>query len=304
MHQLFFVFLVIVQGTAWGAQFAMLKLAAEGGYDQITVLFIALFLLSFCYFLIILMRRSLFRVTLEIGTFLVITALLGYVVPLAATLHAAPHLPAGIITLIVCLTPMVSIAAAMLLRTERVSPVRLAAVVLGMAAAVLVLAQQLVLPGLGVLEWMLLVGLVPLCYGIESVYVAARWPSGLDVWQVGFGEAAVAALLVVPLVVVFGEPIPAMAWTSAETGIVFFVLVGLIEVVLYFWLIQKTGGVLVNFCVFTALFAGFAWGMVIFGEDHGAVVWGAAGVLLMAMGLLGYEAFSKESPKKPQPFPG
>ena len=49
MQQLVYITAVIVQGTAWGAQFTMLKLAAEGGYGELTVLLIAMFLVSSCY---------------------------------------------------------------------------------------------------------------------------------------------------------------------------------------------------------------------------------------------------------------
>ncbi|MCY4608082.1 MAG: DMT family transporter [bacterium] len=290
MRQLVYVFAVIVQGSAWGAQFVMLKLAAEGDYDELTVLFIAMFLVSACYFVILLVRRSSFRQTPKSIEFFAITGLLGYALPLTATLYAAPHLPAGVITLIVCFTPMISIVVALLARTERVSRTRLVAMALGMAAAVMVLAPQLSLPGLGVLEWMLLVGLVPLCYGIESIYVDRHWPEGFDIWQVGFGEAAAAMILVAPLVIVFGEPLPDLAWSTAETGIVLFTLIGLVEIVIYFWIISRTGGVLVNFSVFAALFAGIAWGMIIFGERHDVAVWGAAAVLLAAMALLALEA--------------
>ncbi len=286
LQQLVYVFAVIVQGTAWGAQFAMLKLAAEGGYDELTVLVIAMFLISFSYFVIVLVRRRPICLTAKSLEFFAITGFLGYALPLAAVLHAAPYLPAGVITLIVCFTPMISIAVAILARTERLSRTRLVAVVLGMTAAVMVLVPQLSLPGMGLLEWMLLVGLVPLCYGVESIYVDRCWPAGFDIWQVGFGEAAAAMVLVAPLVIVFGEPWPGLAWTTAEVGIVLFSLIGLVEIVLYFWLINRTGGVLVNFCVFTSLFAGIAWGIVIFGERHDVSVWGAATVLLAAMALL------------------
>ena len=143
MRQLVYILAVIVQGTAWGAQFVMLKLAAEGGYDELTVLFIAMFLLSGCYLVIILVRRAPFRLTAKSVEFFAVTGFLGYALPLAATLHAAPHLPAGVITLIVCFTPMISIVVAILARTERVSRTRLVAVALGMAAAVMVLGPEL-----------------------------------------------------------------------------------------------------------------------------------------------------------------
>ncbi len=295
MRQLMFLMLLLVQGTAWGAQFAMLKLAMEGGYDEVTVLFIALFVVSVCYFVILVARRSLFRLNVEILVFLFVTGLLGYVIPLLAVLYAAPYLPAGIMTMIACLTPVVTVVVALLLRTEKVSRARVAAVVLGVVAAFLVVVPELSLPGLGTVPWMVLVGLVPLCYGVESIYVSARWPASLDAWQVGFGEAAAAAVLVLPLVVLFGDSPPSLQWSVAELGIALFVLLALVEIVLYFYIIQNTGGVLVNFGLLVALFAGIGWGIAMFGEDHDAMVWGAAVVMLGSLGLLGVDAVKRGS---------
>ena len=76
-----------------------------------------------------------------------------------------------------------------------------------------------------------------------------------------------------------------------------FVLAGLIEIVLYFYIIQHTGAVLINFGFFISLFSGIAWGMLIFDEQHGAAVWGAVAVLLGALGMLGYETL-KAAPER------
>ena len=287
MRQLWYLFLLLIMGLAWGAEFSTLKLAIAGGHDEFTVLMVALVLISVAYFLILLFRRSLFRVTREIFVFLAITAMLGYLIPLLAALYAAPYLSAGIMTLIVSLTPVVTVSVALLLRTERVSFLRIASIGLGMVATWLVLAPETELPGRGVFAWMLLMAIVPICYGVESIYVSARWPGGLDAWQVGFGEAVVAIVLLLPAYAVFGDPTSiGLSWSLAETGIVLFVLSGLINIVLYFYIIQHTGGVLVSFGSFISLFVGIGWGMLIFSERHGMMVWFAVIVLIGALVLV------------------
>jgi drug/metabolite transporter (DMT)-like permease len=158
---------------------------------------------------------------------------------------------------------------------------------LGSLAVGLVLWPQLELPGRGALAWMLLVLVVPLAYGIESIYVAARWPTGLTALQVVTGEALVATLLLLPFLALQGEPIALdLTASTATLGILVFALAGVIEVLLYFYLIQQTGGVFVNFATFVALFAGIGWGMLLFGETHGVVVWLAVGMLLAALALV------------------
>ena len=56
MRQLWFLFLLLVSGVAWGIEFSALKLAVQGGHDELTILMIALVLITICYFLILLVR--------------------------------------------------------------------------------------------------------------------------------------------------------------------------------------------------------------------------------------------------------
>jgi len=294
-RQVWFLFLLLIMGVAWGLEFSALKLAVRGGHDEFTVLMITLVLISISYFVILLIRRSLFRFTKDIWVFLAITAMLGYLIPLVCILYAAPYLPAGIMTLIVSLTPVVTVSVALLLRTERVSTSRIAAIGLGMVATLLVLIPETELPGQGVLKWMLITSVVPICYGIESIYVAARWPERLDAWQVGFGEAAAAVVLLLPIYVFLGDPRSiSLTWTEAETGILLVVVSNMINIVLYFYIIQRTGGVLVSFGSFISLFAGIGWGMLIFSERHGGAVWAAVAILVGALALVCLDTAKKE----------
>ena len=278
--------LLVIMGTMWGLQFAMLKLAAEAGYGELNILMLALVLLSviFCGFM--LAKRQSFAMNGARLQFLLITAILGYVIPLAAAIHAAPHLPAGILSLIGCLSPVFSILIALSLRTEFVSVQRIAAVGCGLLAIGLVLWPQLELPGRGTSLWMLLMLFVPVTYAIESVYASSNWPAGWSSLQAVTGETIMAAFLVLPLFLLFGEPVEHQwTWSTAEMAIVVFVLAGVIESLIYFYLIKTTGGVFVNFGTFVSLFSGIGWGMLLFGESHSLVVWLAVTTLCMALAL-------------------
>ena len=62
-----------------------------------------------------------------------------------------------------------------------------------------------------------------------------------------------------------------------------------VESVLYFYLISKTGGVFVTFAGFVSLFAGIGWGVLLFAESHGAMVWFAVGLLCVSLFLACWE---------------
>ncbi|MDA0220139.1 MAG: DMT family transporter [Proteobacteria bacterium] len=276
--------LLVVMGAAWGLEFSMLKLATQAGFPGTGVLLVALALIACVYLGLIVVRRRCFRLTRAMLLFFLVIALLGYVLPLLVALWAAPHVPAGLMTLIASFTPVVAVVTALAFRTERVSPRRMIAVALGTAAAVIVVLPELELPGFGILVWLLLVFVVPATYGIESVYVSVAWPGNLDPLQVAAGQSLVALAVLLPGYLLWGEPIRYdPAWPAGQWAILAVAGCVLVEVLLYFVIIQASGGVLVNLNMYISLFAGFAWGWAIFGECHGMEVWLA--VALLAAGL-------------------
>ncbi len=276
--------LLLCMGAAWGLEFSMLKLAAEAGFPGTGVLLITLAIVALVFAVIVTVQGAWFRPTREIIVFLFVIAMLGYVLPLLAALWAAPRVPAGIMTLIASFTPVVSVACALLLRSEHVSWRRITAVLLGMTAALLVLVPESQLPQWGNVVWLLVVFVVPLTYGIESVYVSVAWPKNLTPMQVAAGQSVVALLAMLAIHLLFGEPIPwDPDWPVGQLAILVVAACVLVEVLLYFLIISRTGGVLVNFSLYISLFAGIAWGWVIFGEQHDAHVWIA--VVVLAVGL-------------------
>jgi drug/metabolite transporter (DMT)-like permease len=278
--------LLIVMGSMWGLQFAMLKIAAEAGHGELNVLLVTLLLLSIIFSGFMLVQRQSFRVNRERVRFLIITAMLGYLIPLLATLHAAPFVAAGILTLLACLTPVVAVLTALAAGSEHVSARRILAVIFGVVAVMLVIWPELELPDYGAAPWMLLALTVPLTYGIEPVYAASNWPRGWTSLQAVTGETIMAAVMVTPLWAIFGEPFSFEGtWTGAELAILVFVAAGVIESLIYFHLIRTTGGVFVNFGTFVSLFAGLAWGAVLFGERPGLAVWLAVTTLCIALAL-------------------
>jgi drug/metabolite transporter (DMT)-like permease len=285
------ILILVAMGTTWGLQVAMLKMALGSGYRETQVMLCALTLVALAYLVILSLRRGLFRFDLPRLRFFVITSVLGYVLPMGATLYAARSLPAGTLALLISLAPLFTFAAAGLFRTEHISRLRVAAMLLGCIATALVLLPQTEMPNYGLLPWMLLALLVPICYGVESVYVDVSWPDGLDVLQVGFGEALLAALLLVPLMLLHGDPLLfEWQWNDGSIAILVFAACGVIEVIMYFWLIRTTGGVLVSFATFVALFAGIGWGILLFGESHGYSLWLSVATLVGALSLVSLDA--------------
>jgi len=288
--RLLHIAILLVMGAVWGLQFAMLKLASTGGHAEITLVFYAMLADAIVFGIVVTIRKSWFPWNGRLAFFFGYIAILGYVVPMLAVLYAGPHLSAGLLTLIASLAPVVAIAIALLKQSEHVSGKRIGAVGLGLAACVLVLWPELRLPDHGSLGWLLMVFIVPFMFGYQAVYIASNWPTGLDSLQVAFGEVVIAAIFLLPLHLAAGDWVGYdPSWPPAQIGIVVFTVASLLEAILFFYLVQHAGGVLVSFGSFISLFAGILWGTALFGETHDAVFWTAIAVTCGALALLTFD---------------
>ena len=268
------ILLLVLMGATWGLQVAMLKLALGASYNEQQVILYTLVLVGVAYFVLLVIRKGLFRFDKTNIVFFVVTSILGYLIPMGATLVAARALPAGLLAFLVSMSPLFTFATAIILKTEKVSGFRLGALVFGSLAAIMVAWPEFRLPGYGALPWMAVGLLIPFCYGIESIYIDKFWPENLDVFQIGFGEVVFAIIILLPFMLFGDSPIfVPIDWNVSTLAVLIFAVCGLFEVVMYFHLIQTTGGVLVSFATFVSLFAGIGWGILIFNESHSSWIW-------------------------------
>lgn len=288
--------LLVAMGSLWGLQFAMLKLAVTGGYSEITVAAAALLILAVIFAAIAAAAGLRFRLDRRALLFLIVAGLLGYLVPLLITLFVASGLSAGMLAMIGSLTPLFAAVAALALRTEPVSGSRLVAIGLGLLSVLIMTYSGMSAQTAGSVGLIVLALAVPCAYGIESVYISTRWPMGLTPLHLVTGETIIAAVIILPIWIVFGGNLPErIGWSAAEIAILVFVAAGVLESLTYFYLIRITGGVFVNFATFVALFSGIAWGALLFGERQPAVVWIAALVLASALVIANRSARSSHS---------
>ena len=288
--------LLLIMGSMWGLQFAMLKLAAGEGLGEIGILTYALAALSVIFLIITAGMRKLFIPNLSQMIYFIIGSFFGYIVPLGVILYISHNLSAGMITLMASLTPVVTIFLALVFRTEIVSKGRIIALLLGIIACLLVLYPELGSWGESNLGWLLLGMIIPLAYGIDGVYISKFWPEELDSLQVVTAESIVAFLLMTPMYLIFAEPIhfeqpwTDLSWTDGQLGMFWFVMGGVVEVMLFFYLIRNAGPVLVSFGSLISLFAGIGWGIVLFDEAHGLIVWLAVALLCISLAFASVNA--------------
>jgi drug/metabolite transporter (DMT)-like permease len=280
--------LLLALGASWGLQFTLLKICVDARLGEIGILAGSMALLAALYALLVTFRRDWFRPTWRHARFFLISATLGFVLPLGCVILAARHLPAGLIVLHESLTPIVIVLLALAVRSEAVSPRKLAAVAIGMSGVLLVLWPEVIGLGGGPADGLLFALLIPIAYGADAIYVATKWPDDLSCVQVVAGEMIAAALLSLPLFLMSGEPLSfATGSAVGRSALLIFVLVSFVEIYLYFHLLRNAGAVFISIGSFIALFAGILWGIVLNGESHSASVWLAVALVVVALHLVG-----------------
>ncbi|MDH3659983.1 MAG: DMT family transporter [Alphaproteobacteria bacterium] len=276
--------LLFLLGALWGLQFVLLKIATDAGLGEINILLVSMVLLAAGFLAAMAVAKAWFRPTWRHVRFFLISGFLGFVLPLGGAILAAREISAGVIVLFEALTPIFTMALALVLRTEAMTLRRRISMTLGLLGVLCILAPAVINPGSISLLGIGFALSLPIIYAIECVYVAAHWPSDIRPLQVVTGEAVAGVVLLLPLLVFWDESsVSALSWTYSHWAVLLFVLISFVEAYLYFYLISRAGAVFVSLASLISMFAGIFFGIILIGESHPASVWLA--VVLAALAL-------------------
>lgn len=288
LRRLLPVFLVFILGSLWGLHFSLIKIASESDLPPPLITVITTLGVSLVYIFVSIGRGRYPVIARAPLSFYALCAFLGYVLPIFVELFVARHMDAGLLTLVVSTTPIFTLLIALQSKTERVSPKRIAGVALGACAAAMILLPRAFVSTSAVLVWVLLAFAVPVSYGIFHNYAAKAWPVGLDAWQVGCGQMVMALAMMLPLYLLFSDPLTPdfTHWRQVHWAIAAMILFAVIEVYLYFTIIRMAGAVVVSLSNFITIAAGVIWGMLIFGEQPSWWDWLCVAILMLSLGLV------------------
>ena len=283
-HRLFPYLLILVAGAIWGATFSLALIAtAEGAHPLGLSAWQVVLTATFFLFVCLLTRVRLFD-TRHLRHYVVL-ALVGITAPNLFYYYAAPHLSAGILAITVSTVPLFTYAIMLLLRFESVIGRRLAGIVLGMIAILLLVIPDQGLDSDDASLWILLVVMCALLYAIENVYIGRGIPLHIDIRELLFGSNLVASLLQFPLAIYLGVDESA-AWLATGAGLA---LAGIalgsgFAYMMFFYSIKASGPVFASQCAYVVTISGVIWGIIVFSEQHTVWVW--ISVIVMLLGLL------------------
>ncbi|MEN2979028.1 DMT family transporter [Tistrella bauzanensis] len=287
--------LLLLFGTVMGSAYALARFTTEAGVPPLSFVFWQ----CFGGFVGVSLTVALARRPVVLGRralgFYLGNGLLGLTLPYIASMLAVPHIGAGLPAVLMALSAVFTYLFAVLLGMERFRALRAAGLVAGVAGAALIVIGGRGIDvgpggatGIGLVLWTLVATLAPMCTAGGNIFRARFWPAGIDAAVMSAGMLFMASVTLLPLVLIDGLAIPGIGVAAGLPG---WILIGqgALTAIAYlaFFELQRIAGVIYFAQVgFIMTGTGLVWGVLVFGERYGGVVW--LGVGLLAAGLLFY----------------
>ena len=209
--------------------------------------------------------------------------LLGIVLPHLAGFWALGHIPAFAHALLTSLVPIFALVLALVLRFERFEPVRALGIALGALAVALLILPQGSLPEAVPIIFIFVSALAPLCYALESAFVAHMSRAEAGALQALLGGSILAVIIMAPLTWVTGAPL----WPTGSELAILAVFVsgaaGALAYAGYVALLRAAGSVFATQVAYLVTGWAMFWSILLLGERPSAWVWLALAALFAGL---------------------
>ncbi len=278
---------LLLLGTMWGGSFSLAKIAVGAGGHPFGVAMWQGVGGGAVLLAIGLMRRRPPPLSARYAAFYLVTGATGIALPSAAFYTAAPYLPAGILSMLVTTVPMMTYGLALALSMDRISGRRLAGLTLGLAGVWLILGPDANLPGADGLSWALVALIAPVCYAVSNIVGARFRPVDADSLALAAGMLLSGGLLLGAAALTTGNTYSVLPpWDVTHLAILLLVLIATFAHFLFFVILNRAGPVFFSQVAYVVTVAGVLWGMLLFGETHGASIWLSLVLLLAGVALV------------------
>lgn len=292
-------------GAIWGGGTSIAKFLSVSGVPPMGAVFWQT--LGAGCLLLLVRARSANRVPLILNrpllTYFAFNGLIGLAIPSANMVFVTGHIPAGVMAVILTLSPVLTYLGAMSLRLEALNFRRGGGIALGFIGALLLVLPSGSLPSGAVLSFALLAFLTPVCYAIANVYAELRRPQGVDSLALAAGAtlAAASGLLVGSLAT--GQFY--FIWQGpAQVGgvMIAYMVLTAIAYLSMFALLRIAGSVYLSQVAYVITVTGIGWAALVFAERPSVWLWVAVVVIFSGVALVNTSRGGRRT-KVPSPTP-
>ena len=292
-----YIFLFFI-GASWGLTVPLAKIAVSDGYQPFGLMFWQMIIISIVLGTYNFIRRQSLPFNRRVLIFYLIFALISAVIPSAAFYKTVTVLPAGIMSLLLSLIPMMAFPIALILGVDKFSLKRLFGLILGLLAVLLIIGVPSALPDRAMLIFIPLGLLASLMYAFEGNFVARFGTGGVGPLQLFLGSSILGVIIVGPIVVVTGQWInPIHRWGIADFALIFGALIQSVIYTLYIMIVRKYGPVFSVQVSYIVTATGLGWSMLLLNERYSGPIWFALSAMFVGIYLVSPNSTKVEKDK-------
>lgn len=278
---------LILMGAGWGLSVPLTKVAVSGGYKPFGLVFWQLVIVAAILGTIAAARGRPVPPGPAPLLFCVVVAFLGTLLPDYFLYSAAPHLPAGVLGIVLSTVPIFAFPLALVLGNDRFSLLRLGGLACGFAGILLLIGPETSLPGSAIAGFVMLALLAPLCFSAEGNFVARFGTGGLDPIELLTGASVIGALIALPMAAGSGQwisPLPPYGLPDAALVVSAAIHAGVYAT--YVWMVGRAGSVFAAQVSYLVTGFGVIWSILLLGESYSGYVWASLGFMLAGIFLV------------------
>lgn len=283
----FYGCVLLAVGAGWGLTQPLSKIVVSTGHKHFGLIFWQLAIGAMAFGLLSLLQGKRLPFTRDALRVYVVIALAGTIIPNSASYQAIAHVPAGVLSILLSLVPMLAFPMALLLGLERFALRRLLGLAAGLTGVALLVLPEASLPDAAAMAWVPLGLVAPLLYAFEGNYVARWGTAGLDPVRVLFGASVVGVAMALPLALATGQFIsPFRTFGAPEWALLGSSLIHVTVYSAYVWLVGRAGAVFAVQVSYAVTGFGVLWAMILLGETYSPYIWAALGLVVVGMLLV------------------
>lgn len=279
--------ILLFNGICWGATLPLTKIAVSSGHQPMGLIFWQLVIALIVLTPVVVVRRK-WPVNLRRSlVFFLVIGLTGTVIPDSVFFLVAARLPAGLLSIIITSTPLFTIAMAVALNVESVSATRIAGILLGAVAMLLLAGVQDGFTGAVNPMFVLIALAAPFFYAFQGNYIALNAPRDFDPIVTLWGASLAGLIITAPLVYFTGDWVDlASPWSAPEWALLGAILLHVLAYAINIWLITKTGPVFTSQTAYIVAISGVLLSALTLGETYSPWVWAALALLLAGLAVV------------------
>ncbi len=287
--------LLLMVGTLIGFNFPLGKIA--GNADVSPILWAMLLSVGVCMVLlpVLLIRGQLKLFSFQASEvkvsktkmlrYVIVSALISFIIPNILVFSVIPHAGSGYTGLMFALSPVFTLALAVLFRLKIPNKIGVVGIVFGLLGAAIVSITRSAEPTAPSILWILAAVAIPIALACGNIYRTVDWPDNASADMLAFWSHLFSVMIFLVILLSIEGSIPINTLKQLPWVAVVQMIVAGMTFPLFFRLQQKGGPVLLSQIGYVAAAVGLISATLLLDERYSLSTWGGAGIIAIGIAI-------------------